>query len=55
MKRVIEQVMELTRTTKRTYRFETENPNEDALGVVYIKQSAFPSPPTSIRVFVEAD
>lgn len=53
--RVIEQIMKLARTTKRTYRFETEDPKDDALGVVYIKQSAFPTPPKTIQVFVEVD
>lgn len=55
MRVIIEQTMALKRTTKRTYRFETENPNEDALGVVYIKQSAFPQPPKTITVLVEVN
>lgn len=54
-KRVIEQVMDLKRETKRTYRFETDDANEDACGVVYIKKTAFPSKPASIRLLVEVD
>jgi hypothetical protein len=55
MKTVIEQTMDLKRETKGTFRFETENPQQDFLGVVYVRKGAFPSRPSRVTLTLKVD
>ena len=46
-------LLNLTRTTKNTYRFDNED-EESALRIVYVQQTMFPAgPPPIIKVTIE--